>query len=616
MAKSKSSTLEKDPFVSVRQIGLGGLIAKGDAQDIQDIESPDLRNISLDGGIIGPRYGTTLFLATPTGETGTPSQLLKATDSNGTAYLIGVYGTNFYLLDETKPQWILLNSSYSPTKTGLFYGSADWNKGLGSDAFYFCNGSDSVIKWQQSLGFLSAPALITDATLTLTDSSTFPTSGTVVIMDNTGTPFTATITGNVSNVLTLSAPVGHALNLGNALTMTIIEKAGMPIGKIIRAMVIGTTPKLFTANKVGAESTLNWSKDSSPEDFSIVASADTGGNSIITAGEGGILDFISFGSFAVVIKQNAFIRFNFVIDTTNNALVVQADPLEFGASVLPIGMRSSIIAENDYYYPTKSQGIYQFVPSATGGQTSTQNTPISDGIFPLLQNNIDFSMGTVSFYRRMILWTCSTIPNVNNLILIRDMVFNAWTVWDNMNTVGMQEVNDTLYFLSLDDGGIYFYDTTSYQDSRKGQAIGYETYLYTKRFDFGYPANPKTQTMIMVQGYITTNTLLYVTALANENGSLAKVNYVIDGNNSVYVKQIPVFGIGRSNLGQNAIGGSQIGTIGAFRVYLSFPKGFGAHTMQLAFTSLATGDNWGVTGVSFNSEVHSQIPSELVLSTS
>jgi len=616
--ESKATTLKKTSFINIRQPGLGGLVTKFDPTDIQDTQSPDLRNITFDGGIPGPRFGTSLFLAAPTGETGVPSQLLKATDSNGKAYVIGVYGTNFYLLDwgyAGTPQWILLNSGYSPTKSGLYYGSADWNNGLGSDAFYFCNGIDSVMKWKQSLGYLSVAATAGDSTLTLADSSTFPTSGTVIIMDNTGAPFTATISGNSANVITLSAPVGKVLAIGNALTMVMEQMAGMPIGKIIRAAVAGTAPKLLIANGKGTESTINYSQDGLPETFGVTTDTKSGGVRAIPNGEGGILDLINFGSFFVVIKQNSFSRFYFTIDTTNVALLEQVDPLEFGASVLPIGMRASLVVENNYVYPTKSQGIYQFVPSATGGQTSTQNNPFSDDIFPTLQKQVDFSIGATVFYRRQLFFACSTIPNVNNIVLVRDMVYNAWTVWDNFNSVDMVEANDMLYFMTVDDGGIYFYDETSYQDFRKAQPIGYDAYLTTKSFDFGIPANPKTSSLIMVRGFIPSNTKLKVVVLANEEGSLSSPTYTIDGDNTVYVKQVPIYGPGRRNIGQKAIGGAQTGTIGVFRCYLDFPKGVGYHNIQLRFESTEIGDNWGITTISFNADENTKVPSELVIST-
>lgn len=613
---TKDLSLQKTPFVSIRKLGMGGLVTKGDPQDLDDIQSPDMKNITLDGGIVGPRFGTSLFLAAPTGETAVPSQLLKATDSNGNTYLVGVWGVNFYLLDQKTPQWIKLNNAYSPTKIGLYYGSADWNKGLGSDAFYLCNGVDSMMKWNQSLAYLGVAALAGDSTLTLKDSSTLPASGTLVVIDNTGAPFTLAFTGNVvsTGVLTITGTVGRALNIGNAVTMVMLQMAGMPIGKVIRVSTVQAAPRLFVANGFQHESTLNFSKADTPEDFGILSDPSTGGSSVITKGEGGILDLIDFGLFFVVIKQNSFTQYYFYIDITNNSLVVEASPIEYGESILPIGARASIIAENDYYYPTKSQGIYQFVPGSTGTSTATQNNPISDDIFQLLQGVVDFSQGSSAFYRRQLIWTCSTIPGVNNILLIRDLVWNAWTIWDNINAVDLQEINDVLYMLSLDDGGLYFYDVTSYQDARKGQPLEFETYMFTKRFDFGKPANPKQQSLAMVQGYITPNTKLYVDVLYNEAGSLATSTYIIDGNNPVYVHQIPVYGLGRVSLGQNPIGGSQIGTIGFFRVYFDLLYRAGAHVIQMKFYTSNIGDNWGVTQIAINTEEVEKIPTELVIS--
>lgn len=613
--QSKDKTLEQPQFFSVRKLGMGGLVTKGDPEDLEDVQSPDLKNISFDGGIVGPRFGTTLFLAAPTGETGTPTQLMKAADSNGTTYLIGVWGVHFYLLDVATPQWILLNNAYSPAKTGLYYGSANWNGGVGSDAFYFCNGKDSMMKWFQSLARLSVAASSGDATLTLVDSSNLPASGIVMVVNNSGTPFAVTYSANAvsTGILTVTGTVGQNVNAGNAVTAAMIQMSGMPVGKIVRVSTLQSAPRLFVANGFQKESTLYFSKSTNQEDFSTNSDPSTGGSSVITKGEGGILDLIDFGLFFVIIKQNSFTQYYFAIDTTNNSLIVQASPIEYGESVLPIGLRASIIAENDYYYPTKSQGIYQFVPSSTGTSTSTQNNPISDDVFQLLQGLIDFSSGAAAFYRRQLFWACSTIPGVNNLLLIRDLVWNAWTLWDNINAVDLQELNDLLYFLCSDDGGLYFYDVNSFQDARNGQPIGFDTYMFTKRYDFGVPGNPTEQNAAILTGYITSNTKLYIDVLYGEAGSLGVSTYVIDGSNPQYVTQVPLFGIGRASLGQNPIGGSQMGTIGFYRVALDLLRSIRPYTLQVKYYTNNIGDQWGTMGLSVNVERVDKTPTELFL---
>lgn len=728
--------LKKAQFVSVRQIGIGGLITKGDPQDLKDTESPDMRNIILDGGIIGPRNGTSQFIAAPNGETGVPSQLLKAKDSRGKTYLIAVYGTNFYLLDQSTPQWVLLNSSWSPKQTGLFYGSANWNLGSGKDAFYFCNGVDYVFKWTPLLDYLAASAASADTHITVKDATKFGTSGTLIIggtavnynsnatggllnldinpsngatltliingtsigitfvtgaptnpgdvkidstaglpqtglnlygllsnpsvsngtqealsapnqallalftlsqVTDTGTQFVgnAGVTSisesdsadnltftptNPLNILGLSAAVGANIPSGTAISVPITPITSIPIGKVLIVATAQSGFRLFVGNVVGSESTLYYSKPYNPttggspqEDFGVVVGTLTGGFTPILSGEGGILDLIDFGQYLGIVKNNSLTQGYFLIDTTNDTIAFLTNPIEYGESIFPVGQHVDTVIENALYVPTLTEGIYQITPSSTGAQLSTTVTPFSDDIIQLLQGALSLANGRAEFFNRALYYTLSSIPNVNNLVLIRDFLWNAWLVWDDLNAADVKEANGTLFFLCADDGALYYLDPTSYQDARKGTSVGYTTYIFTKRFDFGKPADPKQQSLAMLQGYISQNTKIFVDCLYNENGSLATTTYVIDGDNSDYVVQVPVYGIGRISIGLNPIGGSQIGTIGFFRVFLDLLLRAGCHVVQFKVYTQNIGDNWGVTGLSVNPQPVDKTPTELII---
>lgn len=736
--------LTKTPYTSIRQLGIGGLVLRGDPQDIKDTESPDLRNIIFDSGMVGPRNGTTLFLAAPIGETGTPSQLLTAKDSNGTAYLIGVYGINFYLLDPVNKAWVKLNGSYSPIKSGLFYGSASWNLGTGTDKFYFCNGSDLVMSWIPFLTYLGASVATADTQLTVLNASLLPSSGqisvagtavtitynqTQAIIQMTALPtdgetliltvngtaitlhfvasigasagnvligssvaatmanlqgllsapsvtnatqvalsagnqtlvgyFTTTLPGsnnvvimtpstsvqsivvagtsaptvtysNPTNIIALSAQVGTNIANNSAITNVIVPVASIPIGNVL---VIGTASgagfRLFISgvnqyeNYVFFSKAFNWTTPNmaSQEDFTTSASTFTGsglpgnGGQPIPYGEGGVVDMVNFGAYLAAIKSNGLANLAFTIDATNDTTDLVPSPLIFGESVFPIGQNVDITIENSLYVPTLTEGIYQLTPASTGNTLTTNFTPFSDNILSLFKMGIvSFANGRSSFFNRALYIPCSTIPGVNNLVLVYDFLWQVWSIWDNLNAADMQESNGTFYVLCNDDGGLYYIDVTSYQDFRSGQAVGYTTYLYTKRFDWGKPANIKQQSLAMLQGYIMGNTKLYVDVLYNENGTLAAATYEIDGSNMIYVQQVPIYGPGRISLGQNPIGGAQSGTIGVFRVYLDLSFGVGAHVIQFRLYSVDTGANWAATGLSVNPDLNEVVPSELIIS--
>ena len=215
----------------VDKYGLGGLNTYDDPSDINDIELADVRNMIYDNGLLYPRNGSLLYLAKPTGETSAPFQLLTATDVNGVEYMISNYGTNFYLADTINKQWIKLNQSYTPTTTGLFYGSVNWSRGLTDSRFYFCNGSEDCMKWIIATSSLKVAAASSDTTITLNNSTPFP-----------GTPFVT----KTATTISFSAS-SEILDSGNGFIT-----AGFKVGMLIKISGSASNNGVFTIVAVTA----------------------------------------------------------------------------------------------------------------------------------------------------------------------------------------------------------------------------------------------------------------------------------------------------------------------------------------------------------------------------
>ncbi len=614
--------LARPPFESIRQIGLGGLVSKVDSQDISPTESPDLRNIIYDAGIVGPRNGTTLLIAVPAGETGTPSRLLKPRASDGKQYVIAIYGTNLYLYDPTNVKWILINGSYAPTSTGVQWDYAIWNNGKQDDRIYLGIGIDDTAMWQQTLDYLKVAAVGGDGTLTLKDSSRFPNTGTVVVNGESGA-FSLAYTANntTTGVLTLTGTVGQAVNVGDAVTMPIVDKSGMPKGNVFAKW----QGRLMITGAQSSETTLVGSKAGDPETFTPGTNFGDPFLELMTTGEGAITDLQSFGSFLVVGQQDLLQQLSIIYDSSIAAQKITTSPLVSGYGMGSISHVLSVQSNNALYYPTEVAGIFELVPTTTGVSASTSVKPISDNIFPTITApGFTFDSGKGAVFSQKLHWLCSSFKTptsvnnqlVNNLILVYDLLYQNWSLWDNINAADLTEYNNSLLFLCSDDGGLYYYDVTSAQDFRSGVPVGYTSYIFTKRFDWGHPANAKQNSLAMLTGYIPQNTKLFVDVLYNEAGSLATSTYVIDGNNPTYVNQIPVFGIGRASLGQNPLGGFQVGTLGFFRVYLDLLYRAGAHVIQFKFYTQNIGDDWGVTGLAVNPETVENVPTELKIGIS
>ncbi len=208
----------------INQVSLGGMNTFDDPKDISDQESTDILNMVFDNGFIGPRGGSFLYRSKPTGEIANPFQMLVPTTSDGIDYLIANYGVNFYLADTINDGWIHLNPSggYTPDHSNLFYGSTSWNNGITDDKYYFCNGTDVVIKWPMALDSLLIAAASADTIITLKDAVRFPQSGKVVIKGTTG-DFILSYTTKSGNVLNLAGTVGQIVPIGSSVTVPIIS---------------------------------------------------------------------------------------------------------------------------------------------------------------------------------------------------------------------------------------------------------------------------------------------------------------------------------------------------------------------------------------------------------
>lgn len=175
-------------ITDVSKFGLYGLNSFDEPASIDNLELSNLRNVIFDDGILQPRKGSLLAIAKPAGETANPFQMLIATNSAGVDYLIAVYGTNFYLWDETNAQWIKINTTFTPATTGVFYGSANWNNGTVDDRFYFGNGVDDTMKWIMAVNTVKTTTTSADTTITLNSAESFPQSGNLIVV-NAGSSF-------------------------------------------------------------------------------------------------------------------------------------------------------------------------------------------------------------------------------------------------------------------------------------------------------------------------------------------------------------------------------------------------------------------------------------------
>ena len=629
MAKLISTT----QLYPVERIGLGGLNTFDSPDNIQDIEIANVRNMIFDDGILQNRKGSLLNLAKPTGETGYPFQMLVATTSKGVDYMIVNYNLNFYLNDFINKQWIKLNQAYTPATKNVFYGSTSWNNGSKDDRFYFGNGVDDTMKWIMAVNTLSVTTASADGTITLSDSTSFPATGNLIIQ-NGGTQTVLAYTSNTlsTGVLVITGTVGSIITAGTTVTVPIEDinpSSSVPKGKVF----IKSFARLFVMNSVGFENKVNFSQSNDPENYASTTDMTSGGSFILYAGVGGILGAADFGSYLLIDKQNIKHQVYQNISSDNTTFQFQIIPVMSGDGIGPASQSTILSYMNTSYYPTVGEGIISFTPQQTGASTTSGLILLSQKINNLVTELLDFSISRTAGLAQKLYWTVSLpvigVPTViNNLVLMYDLVRasqnqtqSAWTIFDDWNAVDLKPVNGILYYLSASDGGVYeAYE--GYQDATLQIPVAYTSYAETKRFNLNSPATLMRAQYIYVEGFVSLSTKLYFNVLFNESGALGKQSYTIAGNDSKVTSNTFTGGLGRFELGLPILGGVEFATIQQttqplfFRAYIEVSQAFRPHNLQLQCFTNELGAQWGLSALCLITQPESSIETDLVLGPS
>lgn len=606
----------------INKAALAGLNTFDDPKDIADQESADLLNMIFDDGVIYPRQGTFLHRAKPIGETAQPFQILKATNSDGLDFMIVNYGVNFYLDDTVNNQFIKLNQAYTPPTAGLFYGYANWNKGLTDDRFYFCNGTDDVMKWIMSFNTLKVAALSADTTITLNSSISFPASGNIII-SNAGTDFVLAYSANNTStgVLTITGTIGQNVPIGSSVVTPIIDMSTtIPKGKIL----LTSQGRLFTMNSTAGENTINYSISGNPEDYTISVSPNSGGFYVVYHGSGGIISADDFGQYLAIEKVDIILSFAFSYTSDNSSFIVTVTPIIAGDGIGPASNLTTLNYMNTLYYPTVQEGIISFSPATTGSQTSSALGVLSQKINNLVIDDIAFDNARTCGGNQKLFWACA-IPVVgvpetfNNIILMYDLIRQAWTIWDNLNATDLKFINGVQYYLSANDGSVYQCNV-EYQDMIGSNPLAYTSFFLTKRFNFEKVDRLERCAYVYLEGYITLNTKFYIDISFNENGSLGKQTYLIDGSNTTLVESSFIGGMGVFMMGLPLFGGITLTLMQSasqpqfFRAYLELSQAYRPHNLQMKCYSLNVGSQWGVSAYTFITIPDESIETQLVIS--
>jgi len=585
-----------------------GLNVFDTADEIDVSESPDNQNISYDGGLISPIGGSKTLIEKPAGESGSPLQLIKATTSDGIDYMVTVFDNHFYLYHDENEEYVRINTTYIPDEIDKYYGNISWNNGRGDDRLYGCNGIDNVFKWHMAVSTANGAQTSGSTTLTLTDSTRFPATGSVVIKGGSG-EFVIPYTANSLNVLTLTGTLGQDIDDGVSVAMEVEEKASMEIGKVLGKH----GSRMFVMNYYGGETVGWYSVLNDPEDYTTGTNVNDASTFVIADGNGEITAFHDFGQYAVIEKSDSFHSFSIEVASDLGSKLDNITPIASGESIGPTSQPSTVKILNDLYYPTITEGFNKATLAASGNTTSLNYTPISTKIKGLV-NTFNYDNCRSTLFERKALWAVALAGGSENLaVLVFDADRNSWSKYFNFPVRDWITKNYKLYYLDSSTGDVKSFLDKNYDDDNNP----YESYHFTKVYNFGLPSQPKTCDLVYIDGVMQQSSKFYVDVMFNEGGILKTQTYKITKDTDKLQLSNPLTNaLGEFVLGQLPLGWvilKEIGNVCVFRCYLGISNRSGFFNIQLKFYSNSTGF-WGIGNYGFSPIVEQVNPPNMVVS--
>lgn len=469
--------------------------------------------------------------------------------------------------------------------------------------------SNTVVLSQNATGTITTPSNVSFASAVTGITISNPATGTSVQETLTfalATTYYYTFTE--PNFLVLYNPITIPTAAG-AIVANTLRQAPIPYGG---NCVLSWLQQLIVATVSGSGSTVQtgvaFSQAGNPFSFSGVTAG--------IVGDKGqrIVDLVNFGQFFLAAGEDEMQVGQAIINAEASSYGIYFTPYLTGQGLGAVSGAGALNYNNEYYYPTTTNGIIALSPAFTGTSSSAGLSVLTDKIHNLFKK---FTFLRGAAFDRKIWWRVSVdaTPESPTLYyyLVYDLIRNGFTLIQHPS-VDLVVYQETLCLFGT-DGAIYEAEYDSYEDYIGGQSTSYLAEAYTKRWDYDQPSLPKNTQYVMVQGKLLTGTTLNIDVLYNEGGSLGRTHYKIVGDTSKPYFTLPKWDSMASDpLGTMVLGGGDP-SAGYFRVYLELNQSLQAHTFQLRFWSKKAGSLWSIATVSPDVEV-TNIPVENVISPS
>lgn len=585
--------LQTEKFTILRSFD--GLRTDRDSDDILDGQSPDLLNVRFNGSHFRGAHGYSL-IGSRNSSSGEVSAKYTYRRNDGQERMLRVIdnGSSGTLqwYDIVNNEWYNLIASLT---TGKIMGFAEFNTSS-TNNLIFCNGVENVSTWTGAITRLTASLAGGETTINVSDTTDFPSSGTI-IYNGTEIAYSAK-TATTFTVASAHASAGADDGVAQAAddsTYSSITKGNI---------LLSAKDRLWIAGQPAAPSALDYSDEGSFSTFTGGSNrSDSGTEDFLNIG-GAITGLAEKNEEIVVIGEDGADGFSFTYPTSTtkapNFREIFRSP---GRG--PKSFRSVVKIENEVYFANRN-GVVAL--SDLEGTEKVVDRSITRDVLPTLRD-YDFSEAASVYFEResVLLVSCKSdtdfpgndiligvefykTKNSGNKIGISrfDWPVGCFAILENANG------EDELYFgSSLEMNSFKAFDT--YQNDGAPRNIRYAT----KRFNLDDPFQEKASRLLAVKGMIKEGTDVDVTILLNA-GFLAELTKTIESD-GVYVSSETLNSIGAFALGTNPIGATveEVSELKNFIVYLDIGDDYQFNDIQLVFESDTDGGTFLISGVGF-----------------
>ena len=579
-----------------------GYQTKFDPAKISNGANPQGQNTTINEGdrISIRNQGFELFPEDATQATSTtPIKTLHTfRKRDGSNIMIRTYGTVIEYLEEDNDTWETLKTGLT---TGKKFGFADYNINTDLHSYtYFGNGYDNAMRWSGDITITDGVLSGGETTITVDSTDGFLDTGSIIYC---GTE----IAYSARDATTFTVASAHACADNRGIAQVITEYATHPEGNIY----LTANNRLFIAGITDVNQAVYFSEYGDATNFVgadlVLDSTDTSPG-IFNLGEGG-------GAVkGMLLDENSIYIFkkSIIYKATLNDTTYTLDPLKpFDGKSQTIGgvhNQSVFSGGNGIFFITPDNQIMYL--TRVEGVDYPQVVPISD-IIKLTLTDADFSSSAGIVFKDKAYFSFKTLntDTYNNTVFVYNIKNQFWdspivgwnvsdfTIYDN-------ETSEELYFADANSNNTYKVIDVPIDNENDVKAS-----WRSKQFDFGSPHLLKQIVGVYVEGYISPNTELNISLLADENGytQIASTDFL--GTETDYLFDAEDYNLfGLSAFGTKRFGAqAETALKKKFRVYLN--KGLRIepiYNAQIEFLSDGENMQWEISGIGIQYRIFSQ----------